>query len=70
MLWWYVPYNFCNRLDFLTILFFSNGLWCGRRKLQLYLAVECGKLGLQLFQFVLLFPFLARYRLELRNFLF
>ena len=33
---------------------------------QLYFAVEGGKLGLQLLQFVLLFPCLARYLLQLR----
>ena len=35
-------------------------------QLQLYLAVEGGKLGLQLFQLVLLLPCLARYLLQLR----
>ena len=39
-------------------------------QLQLYLAVQCGKLGFQSFQFVLLLPHLAGYLLQLRNFFF
>ena len=54
----------------LIFLLVFGGFRCGRCKFQLYLAVKGGKLGLQLFQLVFLLPYLARYRLELRNFLF
>ena len=37
-------------------------------QLQLYLAVQCGEFGFQLFQLVLLFPCLPGYLLQLRDF--
>lgn len=55
LLWRYAPYTFRNRLDLLSILFFFVGFLRRRRKFQLYLSVKCGKFGLKLFQFVLLF---------------
>ena len=54
LLWRYAPYTFRIRFDFLSILFFFGDFGCRRRKFQLYLAVECGKFGLQLFQLILL----------------
>ena len=70
MLWRYAPYTFRIWLDLLPVLFFFGDFLRGRRKLQLYLAVKRGKFGLQLFQFVLFLPHLARYLLQLRNLLF
>ena len=66
LLWRYAPYTFRNRLDLLSILFFFVGFLRRRRKFQLYLAVKCGKFGLQLFKFILLLPHFARYLLQLR----
>ena len=40
-----------------------------RSQLQLYLAVQCGEFGFQLFQLVLLLPCLSGYLLQLRDFL-
>ncbi len=54
LLWRYAPYTFRIWFDFLSILFFFGDFGRGRCKLQLYLAVECGKFGLQLFQLILL----------------
>ena len=54
------------RPDLLPPVFLFGGFRCGRRKLQLNPAVEGGKFGLQLFQFVLLLPHLARYLPQLR----
>ena len=54
LLWRYAPYTFRIRLDLLSVLFFFGDFGRGRRKLQLYLAVECGKFGLQLFQLIFL----------------
>ena len=58
VLWRYVSYTFRIRFDLGDF---------GRRrlKLQLYLSVECCKFGLQLFQFVLLLPYLPGYLLQL-----
>ncbi|VDR35215.1 Uncharacterised protein [Alistipes sp. cv1] len=43
VLLWHVPSTFRIWLDFLSILFFFGDFRRRRRKLQLYLAVECGK---------------------------
>ena len=51
----------------------TSSVCCGdtfRLKLQLYLSVECCKFGLQLFQFVLLLPYLPGYLLQLWDLLF
>ena len=61
-----VPHIFHFRFDLLPIILFFGDFWCRRSKLQLYLAVEGGKFGLQLLQLVLLLPNLARYILQLR----
>ena len=66
-MWRYAPYTFRIWLDLLPVLFFFGDFLRGRRKLQLYLAVKRGKFGLQLFQFIFFFPYLARYFLQLRN---
>lgn len=70
LLWRYAPYTFRIWLDLLPVLFFFGDFLRGRRKLQLYLAVERGKFGLQLFQFVLLLPYLPGYLLQLWDLLF
>ena len=61
-----VPHIFRFRLDLLPIILLFGDFGRGRRKLQLNLAVEGGKFGLQLLQLVLLLPHLARYILQLR----
>ena len=48
------------RSDSLPIIFLFGDFWCRRRKLQLYLAVKCGKPRFQQLQLVLLLPHLAR----------
>ena len=65
LLWRYAPYTFRIWLDLLPVLFIFGDFLRGRRKLQLYLAVKRGKFGLQLFQFVLLLPYLPGYLLQL-----
>ncbi len=45
----YAPYTFRIRFDFLSILFFFGDFGRRRRKLQLYLAVECGKFDFNCF---------------------
>lgn len=54
LLWRYAPYTFRIWLDLLPVLFFFGDFLRGRRKLQLYLAVERGKFRLQLFQLIFL----------------
>ena len=58
------------RLFFLVALPVLFCVFLSRSQLKLYLAVQCGEFGLQLFQLVLLLPHLARYLLQLRNLLF
>ena len=58
------------RLFFLVALPVLFRVFLSRSQLKLYLAVQCGEFGLQLFQLVLLLPHLARYLLQLRNLLF
>ena len=53
-LWWHVPYTSRIRLNLLPILFFFGNFGRRRRKFQLYLAVERGNFGLQLFQLIFL----------------
>ena len=57
------------RLFFLVALPVLFRVFLSRSQLKLYLAVQCGEFGLQLFQLVLLLPHLARYLLQLRNLL-
>lgn len=59
-----VPHDFRFRLDLLPFVLLVGDFGRGR-KFQLYLAVEGGKFGLQLFQFVLLLPYLPGYLLQL-----
>ena len=54
---------FIHRAAYLRHIFGDFGR--RRLKLQLYLSVECCKFGLQLFQFVLLLPYLPGYLLQL-----
>ena len=61
-----VSHAFCFRLDLLPLFILFGDFRCRRRKFQLYLAVKCGKFGLQLFKFILLLPHFARYLLQLR----
>lgn len=70
MLQRYISNSFRNRLDILPVLLLFGDLRRRRCKFQLYLAVKRGKFGLQLFQFVLLLPYLPGYLLQLWDLLF
>ena len=65
VLWRYVSYTFRIRFDLLSVILLFGDFGRRRLKLQLYLSVECCKFGLQLFQFVLLLPYLPGYLLQL-----
>ena len=63
-----LPWNdhtFRIRFDLLSVILLFGDFGRRRLKLQLYLSVECCKFGLQLFQFVLLLPYLPGYLLQL-----
>lgn len=60
-----VAYTFHDRLDFLSGLFLFGDFRRRWRKFQLNLSVKRGKFGFQLFQFVLLLPYLPGYLLQL-----
>ena len=70
VLWRYVSYTFRIRFDLLSVILLFGDFGRRRLKLQLYLSVECCKFGLQLFQFVLLLPYLPGYLLQLWDLLF
>ena len=70
VLWSYVSYTFRIRFDLLSVILLFGDFGRRRLKLQLYLSVECCKFGLQLFQFVLLLPYLPGYLLQLWDLLF
>ena len=57
-------------LTSLSVILLFGDFGRRRLKLQLYLSVECCKFGLQLFQFVLLLPYLPGYLLQLWDLLF